>query len=209
MIYCISDIHGCYDEFLQLLEKINFTPEDMIYFLGDAIDRGKEPIKCLLYVMETPNIHMLMGNHELMMIDALLNPDDMDAVYHWMRNGGECTLRQFLELGEEDRVKVMEYIEKLPLLENVKVGEQNYVLVHAGLNVAGLSKANCVSTETVLPKQNPDDLLWIREKFFRKKALPKSITIFGHTNVSYIKGYTSNKVWRDEDYKDKIGIDGG
>ena len=31
MIYAVADIHGCYQEFLQLLEKINFTDEDEMY----------------------------------------------------------------------------------------------------------------------------------------------------------------------------------
>ena len=41
MTYCISDIHGCYDEFMALLEKIAFNPAaDTLYVLGDVIDRS-------------------------------------------------------------------------------------------------------------------------------------------------------------------------
>ena len=71
MIYCISDIHGCYDEFTELLRKIDFSSDDTLYVLGDAIDRGPESIKCLRYIMGASNIHLLMGNHEQMMFDAL------------------------------------------------------------------------------------------------------------------------------------------
>ncbi len=45
MKYVISDIHGCYREYLALLDKIHFSADDWLYVLGDAADRGPEPIK--------------------------------------------------------------------------------------------------------------------------------------------------------------------
>ncbi len=38
--YVISDIHGEYELFIKLLEKIRFTSADTLYVLGDVIDRG-------------------------------------------------------------------------------------------------------------------------------------------------------------------------
>lgn len=69
--YCISDIHGDLDSFRRMLKKIGFSPKDTLYLLGDAIDRGDRSLEVLRLVMETPNIVMLMGNHEQMMLDAL------------------------------------------------------------------------------------------------------------------------------------------
>ena len=70
MTYCISDIHGCYEEFLQLLAVIGFTDEDTLYVLGDVVDRGERSMDCLQYIMSKQNIHLLMGNHEQMMLAA-------------------------------------------------------------------------------------------------------------------------------------------
>ena len=40
-IYAISDIHGCYDMFLEMLDKIQFDEtRDTLYILGDIMDRG-------------------------------------------------------------------------------------------------------------------------------------------------------------------------
>lgn len=39
MIYVISDIHGCYDKYIKMLEKIRFSSEDTLYVLGDVLDR--------------------------------------------------------------------------------------------------------------------------------------------------------------------------
>ena len=212
MTYCISDIHGCYHEFMELLRKIAFSADDTLYILGDVIDRGNDSLKCLKYVMEATNIHMLMGNHEQMMINALTNDFNTDSSYmeNWLRNGGTEVLPEFSKLPEREQIAILEYISRLPYLSQVKVGEQNYVLVHAGLNVNGATGNNQgVSTAEVLSEQYIEDLIWIRDKFFRKKALPKSITIFGHTPTPVLKKRNSGKVWRDKRFNDKLGIDGG
>ena len=211
MIYCISDIHGCYDEFMELLRKIDFSPDDTLYILGDVIDRGEDSIKCLRYIMEASNVHLLMGNHEQMMIDALTSDFETDesSMFNWLGNGGSEVLPEFCRLSKVEQVAIIDYIGNLPYLTEVKVGKQNYVLVHAGLNVDDVSATGAISSADILPQQNHDDLIWIREKFFRRKALPRSITIFGHTPIPTIKRCNGAKVWRDKRFNDKIGIDGG
>lgn len=53
--YVISDIHGNYDAYKEMLKKIRFSEEDMLYILGDILDRGPQPIKVVLDLMERPN----------------------------------------------------------------------------------------------------------------------------------------------------------
>ena len=153
----------------------------------------------------------LMGNHEQMMIDALASDFKADPgdMANWLENGGTEILPEFCQLSEEEQNEIMEYVTNLPYLTQVKIGEQNYVLVHAGLNVVDSRKRAGVSTANVLSNQYLDDLVWIREKFFRRKALPKSITVFGHTPTHVLKRNNGLKVWRDGRFNDKIGIDGG
>ena len=43
---------------------INFGADDFLYIIGDAVDRGDEPVPLLRYIMEQPNMELLMGNHE-------------------------------------------------------------------------------------------------------------------------------------------------
>ena len=45
MIYAMSDLHGCYDKYTKMLEKINFSDNDTLYILGDIVDRGPDGIK--------------------------------------------------------------------------------------------------------------------------------------------------------------------
>ena len=48
MTYVMSDLHGEYQKYLQMLELISPGNEDVIYILGDIVDRGEEPINLLL-----------------------------------------------------------------------------------------------------------------------------------------------------------------
>ena len=42
MIYVMSDIHGKYDKYIQMLKQIHFSEKDTMYILGDMIDRGEK-----------------------------------------------------------------------------------------------------------------------------------------------------------------------
>ncbi|MCR4590153.1 MAG: fructose-bisphosphatase class III [Lachnospiraceae bacterium] len=50
--YVVSDIHGQYDMFLELLNKICFKDTDTLYVLGDILDRGPHPVKVMKKLME-------------------------------------------------------------------------------------------------------------------------------------------------------------
>ena len=48
MTYAMSDLHGRYDLYIKMLEKITFTGNDTLYILGDFVDRGDEGLKIVL-----------------------------------------------------------------------------------------------------------------------------------------------------------------
>ena len=56
MYYVISDLHGCYREYTALLKKINFSDRDYLYVLGDAVDRGTNPMNVLKDIMRRNNV---------------------------------------------------------------------------------------------------------------------------------------------------------
>ena len=60
----IGDIHGCYAEFLELLDRCGFSEEDEIFALGDIVDRGPDTPRLLEFFSSHKNIRSLMGNHE-------------------------------------------------------------------------------------------------------------------------------------------------
>ena len=94
MTYAISDLHGRYDLYLEMKERIRFSPEDTLYILGDVADRNKGGIQIFKDILQRVNISMLMGNHERMMLRALQDPEGISLNGHesnkelWYRNGG-------------------------------------------------------------------------------------------------------------------------
>ena len=64
--YVMSDLHGNFCAYQKMLEKIELTSEDKLYILGDILDRGPNPIKIILDLMNRPNVEILAGNHCVM-----------------------------------------------------------------------------------------------------------------------------------------------
>ena len=149
--------------------EINFNNEDTMYILGDVVDRGPESILALKHIAVTNNIFMLMGNHEQMMLDAVTT-GKRECLELWINNGGYETFKGFYELPKEEQKEIITYLSELPYIRNVKVNAQNYVLVHAGINMGTnwrifKGRLPTVSTADIIKRQRVDDVLWIRNKF--------------------------------------------
>ena len=147
MRYVMSDIHGCYEEYRELLEKINFSDVDELYVLGDAMDRGPEPIKVMQDLMCRPNVFYILGNHDaifLSIIKALAaestGKEALSAYRAWMQDGGEPTVAQFLRLPLQGQADILEFLESAAAYEMLEENECLYILVHAGLENFSPSK---------------------------------------------------------------------
>ena len=72
MHYVTSDLHGYpLDSFLRLLESAGFGDSDCLYVLGDVIDRnGDGGVAMLRWMMTRPNVEMILGNHEAMLLSC-------------------------------------------------------------------------------------------------------------------------------------------
>ena len=74
-ILAVGDIHGCFEKLISLWKKISVTPEDLVIFLGDYVDRGRENVKVLKWIMtesKKKNVVALCGNHEDMLKTDIL-----------------------------------------------------------------------------------------------------------------------------------------
>ncbi|MBQ1545611.1 MAG: metallophosphoesterase, partial [Clostridia bacterium] len=119
MTYVISDLHGYpLEKFKALLKKAGFGfwaeagSADDLYVLGDVIDRnGDGGIDVLRWIMEQPNVHMILGNHECMLLacrflfeevtdeslDAL-TWEQLDSYEIWKLNGCAPTVESLRQL---------------------------------------------------------------------------------------------------------------
>ena len=191
--YVISDIHGQYDEFIAILDRINLQDTDTLYVLGDILDRGPHPIRVLLKLMEMPNAICLVGNHEYMAVECLsflmqevtdrsldeLDHKTLDNLVTWQYNGAKTTLDEFRALSREMQEEVIDFIKDMSIYEELTVGGQGYLLVHAGLG--NFDPARTMDDYSL------HDLIW-KEADYSQQYFDDKIVITGHTPTQFIKG---------------------
>lgn len=89
--FCISDVHGCYDKMIEALEDAGFIKEqDTLISIGDLFDRGDKSKEVLEYVMSCPHRILCMGNHDLRLMQLILDPFQYNECDH--SNGVPATL---------------------------------------------------------------------------------------------------------------------
>ncbi len=196
MLYCMSDIHGEYEKYLQMLKKIHFSDADTLYILGDIVDRGPAPVEVLQDAAARANVYPILGNHELMAREALsrllvdvtaenaethLRAEDFVALQAWLQNGGETTLAGFRKLGKDTRADLLDFLWDLPLYETAETGEKAFVFVHAGLGHFKEGKP--------LSAYSAYDLAWagtnLSKRYF---ADENTYLVVGHTLTLYFSG---------------------
>ncbi len=198
MIYVMSDVHGCEAQYRDVLNQIHLTSEDHLYILGDVIDRAPGGLHILRDTMKKPNITLLLGNHEHMMLQALTHPGTQEELSRWYWNGGELTHRPFMHCSKAYREEVLSYIRGLPLNIDITVNGVDYLLVHGA------------PVETYQPELSHYDDVVMHAVWTRLTAdepLPAGKTvIFGHTAT---RKYGVFPLWRIYHGNNRIGIDCG
>jgi serine/threonine protein phosphatase 1 len=190
-VYAVGDIHGRSDLLDRLLGLVTTdiqadTPTQAhLVLLGDYIDRGLDSrgvLDRLSQPAEGPyGTICLKGNHE----DSLLRfLDDVSVGHGWLRYGGLATLvsygiarpdrmdeATFLDHAQEQLrrhlpPRHLAFLHRLKL--QVRVGD--YQFVHAG-----------VRPGVPLDRQDPDDLIWIRDEFLHSDADYGAVVVHGHS----------------------------
>lgn len=60
----VGDIHGCFDEFTDLLDLLNLKPDDRLIAVGDLITKGPKNREVLDLLMSDPRLTSVVGNHD-------------------------------------------------------------------------------------------------------------------------------------------------
>lgn len=205
MRYIVSDIHGCYDQYRMLLEKIRFSKKDELYVLGDVADRGPEPIKVLQDMMRRPNVIFILGNHDFIMYtlmkklaveitednyDKHLTKDILLDYNLWLQDGGQITAEQFRKLSYFEKMDVLDYIAGASLYEVIENNGKEYRLVHAGLDH--------FSPEKGMDEYNLYDFLEKRADYSKRYYPDENIfLVTGHTPTIYIKNWRKAEVYME------------
>lgn len=203
-LFIVSDIHGMYPQFKQMLE--HWDKESQLVILGDMIDRGKFSYEVVQEIMQLQvtypeKVVVLKGNHEDMLMYVL--DGKMKDPTPFLENGGKEFLQSFIansdELTTEQCIELLKtnFEQEMDFLRNAKRFYQigNLLITHAGFESA---KDNWQDTA-------PENFLWIREHY-KKANTTGLINIFGHTPTRNL--HEVDAIWHSS-CGTYINIDGG
>lgn len=163
--YVMGDIHGESDRFHAMLDKIQFSEDDVLILLGDVIDRGPDGIALLLEIMEMPNVIMLLGNHEYMMLQYLSPEATSTEIRRWNRNGNAPTLAAYLKQKAKVQQRIRAYLQTRPTHFELRINDNRFYVVHG------------------FPGNNVHDEVWTRPTMESNNPIPDCRLIIGHTKV--------------------------
>lgn len=206
MIYAVSDLHGCYDKYIKLLERLNMTSDDSLYILGDLVDRGSDGIKILLDLIKRDNIFSCRGNHDhaaqiLLRSFAASNDgcwaDGLEEAFQaWLSDGGNTTYEEFLKLDERSRRAVLSYLNTLPLFEKLTVEGRKFFLAHTVPEKAKmLNMDTCRISDFIMG-----------EPEYEKVYFEDTLIVTGHTPTGFIDPEYTGQIWKGNNH---IAIDCG
>lgn len=199
--YVMSDIHGCYDEFIKMIEIIELSPEDTLIIAGDYMDRGKQSYEMLEWISNAPeNVILLKGNHDAEFVEyirimnsmkkKLISKVDDDSVEH-TRKLFEIAKDYVDEHGAffdyygnihelifKKKITLRKFkewsdiIKQLPYTYETSIDEKNYIIVHAGY----------IEEENLIVKPTVESFyLYARDEAYRFGGRRDSVVIAGHT----------------------------
>jgi serine/threonine protein phosphatase 1 len=189
-VYCIGDIHGCNDLLLQLLAKISqdkqgFNGKVVIVYLGDFIDRGPHSKQVIDTLLEHEQLEIdyvyLRGNHEQTLLDCLENPA---LITTWLSYGGLPALASYQVVVNKIPTKLKDLLDiQKQLQEKLPRTHYDFFLntqLSYTLGAYFFVHAGIYPRRS-LARQQAQDLLWIRDEFILCVTNYEKIIVHGHT----------------------------
>ncbi len=120
--YVIGDVQGAFDELMALLERIAFSDDDQLWFVGDLVNRGPRSADVLRFIKGLGERAVtVLGNHDLHLLaiaSGLRRPKQTDTCAD--------------VLHEKDSLELLEWLRARPLLHHDDA--LGCTLVHAGVS---------------------------------------------------------------------------
>jgi serine/threonine protein phosphatase 1 len=182
-LFAISDIHGCYKTFYELVvNTISLKRSDKLILLGDYIDRGPQSREVIDFIVDLKakdfDIVPLAGNHEQMLVDAFEDPDVLPL---WLLNSGMTTLES-LKISSVNDIdnKYISFFQGLRFYE--RIGDM--LFVHAGFNDLADD-----------PFSDTDGMIWQCRTGYSNQLFKGKTIIHGHRpkTIAHVKNMISAK----------------
>lgn len=127
--FTCGDIHGCYDDFMNELEKVNFNfDEDIVICTGDMVDRGPNSLDCFNLIYKSW-FKSVRGNHEQFCLEYLHTSQKIKHMESHTTHGGTW----FYKLPMDVKLHICSEIERLPILITLERNNKKYGFVHGNI----------------------------------------------------------------------------
>lgn len=200
MNYVMADIHGDDIKFFEMLYRVNFSQDDRLYILGDAVDHGKNSLKILDFIMHQDNIILLKGNHELFL--QLYLEEDLLLKEKYVFWGGKNTISELELCDESQKAEYLKFLRDLPIYMEIDVNDRTFFMTHSGFildSAYEINKDGSLNLGASIEK-------WCKESEFRylisqdihhipSEMKFKNAVIVGHVPVQKLYG---NKIYFGE-----------
>ena len=181
-LFVCGDIHGCYDELMQELNKVLFNfDKDLLVAVGDLCDRGPNSSE-VIRLLDKSWFQSVRGNHEQMLIDGFKLGMTRD---HIMNGGG-----WFYNLPSKEQSGLYNRCLQLPIaLEVVTPSKRRIGVVHASVP-GGDWKQFMSYLET---PQWQDAAMWDRGPWHQAAKLAKPLEPI--KNIDHV--YAGHTPWKE------------
>lgn len=133
-VYACSDIHGMYNSYMKLINILQLGAEDILYVLGDVIDRGSDGLHIIDDIMHRDNVKLFLGNHELFLLDTFgRGKFNEDVAWLWClpNNGGYPTLKEFQSYTAERQIEIINFLNSCFVIKIIEVNGKKFHLSHS------------------------------------------------------------------------------
>lgn len=126
-----GDIHGGLKALLQLLDRIDYSENDRLIFLGDYVDgwsQSAQVIDFLLDLSQKQECIFIRGNHDAWCHEWLQN-DVVNEI--WFMHGGKSTIESYQDIDLPRKQKHLDFFKNM---KDYFVDENNNLFIHAGFS---------------------------------------------------------------------------
>lgn len=171
-VIAISDIHGNLDYFQGLLQKIQYTSDDILVLVGDMLEKGEQNLELVRFLIKLADkgiLYKLAGNNDILyediygdmgpgregMLSYLLRRDRQGGFLHQMAAEMSFPITSDMDIDAFCRALLQHFPAELHFLKGLPdiIESDSVRFVHAGLT------SNCLSEQTAAKCRKNDNFM--------------------------------------------------